>query len=339
MKLSKKVLYSLSIIILLLVATLLIIIAELNSKIDSAEDIILVIEKNMTINQVLDKLNKQHILTPNFFYKIVIKVYVKFTDTKLYAGVHKFSNNLTNAQLICQLLSSDNLQNVKVTFPEGITIYRFASILQNKMNIDSAEFVYNCNDTNVCRLLGIEQNSLEGYLKPVTYTFYVDANIIDILKLLVKEQMKEINKYENDIAKTKYNKYQILTLASIIEAETPVIAERKRISGVYHNRLKKNMLLQADPTLQYIMKERKRRLFNYDLAIDSPYNTYKYIGLPPTPINNPSPSSIEAAVFPEKNNYYYFVAAGDGSNTHNFSTNYAQHQQYKSMYKKNIKKR
>lgn len=338
MKVSKKILYPLVILMLILIASLIIGVISLNSKINSNKDIVLTIEKNKTINQVLSELNQKQILVPNFFYKIVIKIYVNLTDAKLYAGVHKFSHNLTNANLILQLLSSDNLQTTRVTFPEGITIYRFASILQKKMNIDSVTFINYCTNSDICKSLGVEQKSLEGYLKPVTYTFSVDANIMDILKLLVTEQIKEIDKYKNDIAKTKYSKHQILTLASIIEAETPVIAERKRISSVYHNRLKKNMLLQADPTLQYILKERKKQLLISDLYTDNLYNTYKYLGLPPGPINNPSPSSIEAAIFPENSDYYYFVAVGDGSNTHNFSTNYNQHLKYKNIYKKNIKK-
>ena len=342
MQLSKKIYPFLITIIILAIIVLGFMIAgymSLNTKINSDEDIVLIIEKNMSINQVLNELNKQQILTPNIFYKFVIKVYVKLTDAKLYAGVHKFNHNLSNAQLIVQLLSPDNLQSARVTFPEGITINRFASILQNRMNIDSVEFVNYCNDADVCKRFGIEQNSLEGYLKPVTYSFSLDANVPNIVEILVKEQLKEIKKYENDIKKTKYSKHQILTLASIIEAETPVIAERKRVSGVYHNRLDKKMLLQADPTVQYALKERKKRLLYSDLAVDNPYNTYKYLGLPPGPINNPSTSSIEAAVFPEKHNYLYFVAIGDGTNKHNFSTNYAQHLQYRNVYKKNIEKR
>ena len=339
MKLSKKIFYSFFSIILIFFILIIIGIVSLNTKINSDKDVVLVIEKNMTIYQVLNKLNNQQILTPNIFYKFVIKIYIKITDAKLYAGVHKFNHNLTNAQLIQQLLSLDNLQTIKITFPEGIGIKKFASILQNKMNIDSANFISYCNNVDVCKHLGVEQNSLEGYLKPVTYNFSLDADIMDILKLLVSEQIKELNKFEDDINKTKYNKHQILILASIIEAETPVIAERKRVSGVYHNRLNKNMLLQADPTLQYIFPERKKRILYSDLTIDSPYNTYKYVGLPFGPINNPSSTSIEAAIFPEKHNYYYFVAVGDGSNKHNFSTNYTEHQQYKQLYKKNLKQK
>jgi len=131
------------------------------------------------------------------------------------------------------------------------------------------------------------------------------------------------------------NIHQILTLASIIEAETPVISERKRVSGVFHNRLKKKMPLAADPTIQYALGTHKKRLLYSDLEVDSPYNTYKNAGLPPGPINSPSYSSIEAALTPEVHNYLFFVAKGDGSNTHNFAKNYDEHQNNRKIFNKN----
>ncbi len=338
MKLKKKISYSFVTLIIISVLLLISGFAALNSKINTNEDIILVIEKNMSVNQILNELNNKNVLTPNIFYKYVIKIYANLTNAKLYVGVHKFNHNLTNWELIRQLFSLDNLLTTKITFPEGITIYRFASILQSKISIDSIAFINYCNDATILQRFGIEANNLEGYLRPATYTFNVGIDIMDILDLLIKEQIKELNKYTEDIQKSKYTRHQILTLASIIEAETPVIAERKRVSGVYHNRLNKQMLLQADPTLQYIFKERKKRILYSDLTIDNPYNTYKYVGLPPGPINSPSASSIAAAVFPEKHNYYYFVATGDGTNKHNFATSHSEHLKYKEIYKRNVSK-
>jgi len=132
----------------------------------------------------------------------------------------------------------------------------------------------------------------------------------------VIERMKELHMNEN----------QILTLASIIDGESNKVEEFKKISGVYHNRLRRGMLLQADPTIQYIVRHRRRKvnkIYYKDLTIDSPYNTYKYRGLPPSPINNPGKDAIMAALYPEKNNYLYFVA--DGSGGHVFSKTISQH--------------
>src|SRR5574338_301217 len=125
---------------------------------------------------------------------------------------------------------------------------------------------------------------------------------------------------------------QVLTLASIIKGETDRIEEMPIISAVYHNRLKIGMRLQADPTIQYLLPGGWRRLTYQDLKIDSPYNTYKYSGLPPGPINNPGKNAIMAALYPEKNNYLYFVADGNGG--HRFSKTYSEHLRNVTLYRK-----
>ncbi len=119
------------------------------------------------------------------------------------------------------------------------------------------------------------------------------------------------------------NVKEIITLASIIEREAKLDRERPIISSVFHNRLKKNKLLQSCATVQYALGERKEDLTLKDLEIDSPYNTYKHLGLPPSPIASPGKASIEAALFPEDTDYLYFVAKGDGS--HIFSKTYSEH--------------
>ncbi len=123
---------------------------------------------------------------------------------------------------------------------------------------------------------------------------------------------------------------EILTLASIIEGEIQVDSERVIVSSVYHNRLERGWLLQADPTIQYILPGEPRRLTYRDLDLDSPYNTYKYPGLPPTPINNPGKKSIFAALYPEETNYLYFVATGNGG--HRFSRTSSEHAYWKKQF-------
>ena len=123
------------------------------------------------------------------------------------------------------------------------------------------------------------------------------------------------------------DKNKILTMASIIDGESNLVNEFKRISGVYHNRIKKGWKLQADPTVQYLVRQKRKkvnRIFYKDLEIDSKYNTYKYYGLPPTPINNPGKEAILAALYPEKHDYYFFVADGNGG--HHFAKNHKEHQ-------------
>ena len=122
-------------------------------------------------------------------------------------------------------------------------------------------------------------------------------------------------------------KHEAVTLASIIEGEAIYDSERAKISGVYHNRLKIGMKLQADPTIQYILPDSPRRLLNRDLKIKSPYNTYLNYGLPPGPINSPGENSIIAALYPEKNDFIFFVATGGGY--HTFTTNERDHNKAK----------
>jgi len=137
---------------------------------------------------------------------------------------------------------------------------------------------------------------------------------------------------ENRARELGLKELEIITLASIIEGEALYDVERPIISGVYHNRLQKRMKLQADPTIQYIIKDGPRRLLNKDLKIKSPYNTYLNKGLPPGPINNPGKESIIAALFPNENEYLYFVARGDGF--HKFSKTEKEHLIAKKKFQK-----
>jgi len=130
----------------------------------------------------------------------------------------------------------------------------------------------------------------------------------------------------------KYTLHQIVTLASIVEGETNKTSEMPAIAGVYYNRLKIGMKLQADPTVQYLQPNGWKRLNHHDLKLDNPYNTYKYYGLPPGPINNPGKDALRAAFRPEQNKYLFFVA--DGSGGHNFAQNYLQHLKYVRDYRK-----
>ena len=129
------------------------------------------------------------------------------------------------------------------------------------------------------------------------------------------------------------NMYDTVILASIIQGESKYKNDMDTISSVYHNRLNKNMLLQADPTIQYILPEKPRRLFNKDLEIDSPYNTYKYSGLPPGPINNPGYKALESAMNPDDTNYLYFVSDGEGR--HVFTRTVEEH----NIAKLNLKRK
>ena len=191
--------------------------------------------------------------------------------------------------------------------------------------------------TIIINSLKIESESLEGYLYPDTYFFYDGIDEESVIKRLVKEF--QVFWSDSNIAMANnmnFSQHEILTLASIIEGEAIYDSERPVISAVYHNRLKKGMKLQADPTVQYVIKDGPRRLLNKDLRIKSPYNTYLYKGLPPGPINSPGFMSLHAALYPKENDYLYFVAKGDGY--HTFSKNEKDHERAKRAFQRVRKK-
>jgi len=178
--------------------------------------------------------------------------------------------------------------------------------------------------------MGIAASNLEGFLYPETYQFNWGLSEKDVVRALVEEFKKHIpDSVYTNLRNIGLNLQELVTLASLIEGEAVMDDERSRISAVFHNRLKINMRLEADPTIQYIIPDGPRRILFEDLEIDSPYNTYKYRGLPPGPINNPGVKSLIAAAFPASETYLYFVATGDGR--HTFTRSLAEHLEAKKI--------
>ena len=183
----------------------------------------------------------------------------------------------------------------------------------------------------------IKSDSFEGYLFPDTYLLSEDVDAEGVIDKMVSEYNNNITpSMRKRMIELGLSEREVLTLASIIEGEAIYDSERPRISGVYHNRLKKRMRLQADPTIQYIIEDSPRRLLNKDLKIKSPYNTYLNYGLPPGPINNPGIESIKAALYPEQIDFLFFVARGDGY--HTFTKTEKEHNIAKKEFQKIRKK-
>ena len=230
------------------------------------------------------------------------------------AGNFEIDKASTNYGLIKQLINSVGLSK-KVTILEGWTIVNIADKISNTLGIDKNKFFKASTDERLLRKWRVESKSFEGYLFPDTYQFDENQDAISIINTMVGEYKKISQRAARPNEEINLTENEVLALASIIEGEAIYDSERPRISGVYHNRLKKGMRLQADPTIQYIIDDSPRRLLNKDLKIKSPYNTYLNHGLPPGPINNPGLESIKAALYPEKVDYLFFVARGDGYHT------------------------
>ncbi len=218
----------------------------------------------------------------------------------------------------------------KFTIPEGYELKQIVDKLSAENLIDREKFMhlveYGKFHHEFIKDLPIRKNRLEGYLFPDTYEIYTDTSEEDIIKkMLDRFEQKFESKYYKKSKQLNMTIDQVITLASIIEREAMLDEERYLISSVFHNRLKSNEypFLQSCATVQYILGERKPILSIQDTKIDSPYNTYKFSGLPPGPIASPGEKAIEAALYPEETEYMFFSANNDGS--HTFSKTYEQH--------------
>jgi UPF0755 protein len=176
-------------------------------------------------------------------------------------------------------------------------------------------------------LIGLDNTdaqTLEGFLLPDTYNFYWQSDEKEIVeKMLAEFRGFFVDSLQIRTKQMRMSIRQMLTVASIIEGETSIDNERPIIAGLYYNRLRRGMRLEADPTIQYLIVDGPRRLRYSDLKIQSPYNTYENAGLPPGPINNPGRQSILAALYPAHHQYLYFVATGNGG--HRFASSYEEH--------------
>ena len=248
------------------------------------------------------------------------------------AGRFKLLEASTNFEIIDQLVNGIQV-NKRVTILEGWTIDVIAEELHEKIGIDQDEFKTASSNELLLWKWGISEKTVEGYLFPNTYLFSEEEDIQDIIGRMINEYKQRITiEFRSRMKELGMEENEIITLASIIEGEAIYDSERSVISGVYHNRLNIGMRLQADPTIQYIIKDSPRRLLNKDLKIKSPYNTYLNNGLPPGPINNPGIESIKAALYPADIDYIYFVARGDGY--HTFSRTKDEHNKAKRKFQK-----
>ena len=209
------------------------------------------------------------------------------------------------------------------------------------LKIDSTTFISLCKDINFIYDQGVRAKTLEGYLYPDTYLFLTNRISVDIKEEEVIERMVRefFRNYKKHVGlrnkRVELTPHEVVTLASIIQGECVYEDEMPRVSSVYTNRLKKNWMLQADPTIQYLKPGKNKRLYNKDYhRFDSPYNTYQNKGLPPGPINSPGIAAIMAAAFPEETNYMFFVANGD--NRHFFSKTENEHNNAKKKYLKRV---
>ncbi|UCG78787.1 MAG: endolytic transglycosylase MltG [Nitrospirota bacterium] len=284
-------------------------------------DVEIEVKKGMSTAAVLKELDDKGLVRDRKLMLILLKI--TGADKKIKAGYYSFTDSGSQSGIIAKLLKGKVIMN-DVTILEGETIWRAADRLRDAGIMGTDEFFSYNNNYEFLRSMNINAPSLEGYLYPETYRFPKGAKPGDVIRHMVWMMRQKFT--EDMVARMKeieLNEREVLTLASIIEKEAVVDLERPLVSAVYHNRLKKRMRLEADPTSIYGIKDYSEGVTRYDIRRNTPYNTYRRRGLPPGPIAAPSIKSIIAALYPADVPYLFFVSKNNGE--HFFSSNIRDH--------------
>ena len=256
---------------------------------------------------------------------------VRGTSRSLKAGEYEIPQG-ANSVTVLSLLEGGKVLQHSVLLREGGTLDELARLLAAEHLASVEDVLRVAHDRVFLRTLGIQSDSVEGYLFPDTYQFVKGMTPEEILARMVLRMRDQITPELLEQARAlDLSVHQLLTLASIVEREAVDPKEMPLISAVFWNRLKRDIPLQADPTVQYAVGKEGRALTLADLQVDSPFNTYRRLGLPPAPIANPGRAAIEAAVRPAPVNYLYFVAVND--RRHHFSTSLAEHNAAVARYR------
>ena len=342
LKLKKKALF-----IIILLPLLLLLFTSIyfyfTSPVDKKDDTIkqIIIEEGTSTSQIAEKLKASKIIKNERVFRQFLKL--KKADN-IYAASYYFKSSMTLNEVIDVLKQGGhNLNEIAITFREGINVLSLANIIEENTS-NTKEDVFNTLkdegyiDSLIDKYWFLTDDiknkdiyyTLEGYLFPNTYFFAsYDVDVKDIFDAMLDEMDKVLTKYKSDIEKNNSSIHKLLTLASIIELEGIDKSSRKDIASVFYNRLNSNMSLGSDVTTYYAFKVdiNERDLYQYEIDSDNPYNTRnrKMNGkLPVGPISLPSKESIEAAIYPSKTNYYYFVA--DKNNKVYFTKTFEEHE-------------
>lgn len=303
-----------------------------------------VIERGSSPGQIVDKLAAEGIVAKPW----LLRLYVRTLGdaAKMQAGEYRFASPITPLQVLKEL-EKGSVQTKRLTIPEGFTRFDIAKRIKETFSQDlplsEAEVLLLMNDTSLIKDLAPQARNLEGYIYPATYDLAPNARADEIIRTTV-EQFKKIWKPEwNERAKALgRTPHEIITIASLIETESPVEAERPIVASVIYNRLSKNIPLGIDQTAVYIAKMENRwdgTIHKSDLDSTSPYNTRKYGGIPPGPISSVSVSAIEAALNPQQSDYIFYVLnvqKNDGS--HHFYASAADFERGKAEYQRWLEK-
>lgn len=278
---------------------------------------------------------------------MIFRFYIKFkNESGFQAGSYTFTKSMTFDEIIESLKSGRLIKEpvARVTIPEGLTIDEIAVIFAEKLPFTEEEFKEKLRDEEYIKQLMAKypilsedilnpelRYPLEGYLFAATYDFYVeDPPVETVIENMLDKSQAVIGQYLNEITESGLSLHEAVTMASIVEKEAVTQDQRKKIAGVFYNRLEVGMRLQTDPTVLYAIGGHKEKVLKKDTEVESPFNTYHIFGLPIGPISNFSESAFEASINPEMTDYYYFLHDGEGNIY--YSETLEQHNEYKAQY-------
>lgn len=294
---------------------------------------VIVVAPGQGFSQVAAELEEKDIIASRWRFKLLARV--RGDDKRLKTGEYKLSADMTPTGILETLVSGKVLLH-RLVVPEGHTIQQIAAEIARIELTDADEFKTLTADTDLVTDLGLEGASFEGYLFPDTYYFPRGVAARTIIETMVTRFREQVPASWRDRAgQIGLTMHQVVTLASIVEKETGDPVERPMIASVFHNRLKKKMRLESDPTVIYGIEDFDGNITRRHLNTVTPFNTYRIRGLPPGPIANPGKMAIEAVLFPAQTDYLFFVSKQDG--THYFSTTLSEHN--KAVRKYQLRKR
>lgn len=301
---------------------------ESEKEIEKGIEVEVEIKEGWTLNQISQMLEDKGIIDNAFVFKLYVQQ--KEKEKSLYPGKYVLLTGSDYDTVLNEISTPESVATYRFVIPEGFTVMQIKErILQEVPFIEQGELedalqVYDY--TEVYEFLDSKTPSLEGFLFPKTYDITVDYSAKNIVEMLLTQFQFETRELEwSKTGQDNLTEYDIVKIASLIEREAYLPEERELISAVIHNRLKIDMKLEIDATVRYALNKWDGIVTFDDLETDSPYNTYKYFGLPPTPICNPGLDSIKAALNPAEVDFLYYVVIDENTHEHKFSTTYEEH--------------
>ncbi|MDP2685543.1 MAG: endolytic transglycosylase MltG [bacterium] len=316
---------------------------------DSDEEIVFNIQEGEGVKEIGANLELAGLITKTTIFEWY--VYFDGSQSKFMAGDYDLMPSQSIKEIVGTLTSGQSIKENQITTLEGWTSQEIDDYLTEEGIISSGDFIAIASTTDASSLVldksysftndKPDEMGLEGYLFPDTYRLFIDATATDIVeKMLDNFGVKFTDQMKEDVKAGNMTIYEIITLASIIEKEVAIKLENGQpinndhyiVAGIFYNRLNNGIGLESDATVNYITKGDRPQPTSEDLEVDNPYNTYKYRGLPPGPIGNPSLEALKAAIYPKKTDYFYFLHKINDDGSTVFSKTFEEHLDNKAKY-------